>query len=217
MKTAIVIGATGLVGRALVRLLIDDPRFERVRVFARRGTGVAAPKLEEHLVDFERLADFGDLIRGDVLFSSLGTTRSQAGSKEAQYRVDHTYQLEFARLAAANGVPSYVLVSSAGASAKAMSFYMRMKGELERDVAALPFKHIHILQPGFLAGRRDPPRAGEKIGLAVMNAFGAIGPLRPYRPIEDSTVGRAMIACAFDESAKLAVHQPGSLFSLGGV
>jgi len=213
MKTALVIGATGLVGLQLVRLLVEDARFGEVRVFARRPTGLDHAKLVERIVDFERLDAVDEAIRGDVLFSSLGTTLRQSGSQAAQYRVDYTYQHEFARRAAQNGVGAYVLVSSAGASVDSLFFYMRMKGELERDVRALPFPHIHILQPGYLDGQRREPRPGEALGLAAMRLIGGIGPLRPYRPIPVRTVAQAMIALAFDKSAPVAIHPPASLFS----
>ncbi len=216
MTTALVIGATGLVGRALVRLLIDDPRFDRAHLFVRRSTNIIDSKLEEHVVDFERLDDIRNVIRGDVLFSALGTTRREAGSAKAQYRVDHDYQLDFARGAARNGVPVFVLISSAGASVNSLSFYMRMKGEIERDAAALPFRHIHVLRPGYLAGQRERARPAEALALAPLEFVNALGLFRAYRPIAARTVGAAMIAAAFDHSLRLAIHEPGQLFALGG-
>jgi uncharacterized protein YbjT (DUF2867 family) len=215
MKTALVIGATGLVGSQLVRLLLDDARFGQVLVFARRSTGLKHAKLKEHITDFDKLDAVRDAIRGDVLFSSLGTTIKTAGSKERQYEIDYTYQYEFAKRAAQNGVKTYVLISAAGASAGSPTFYMRMKGELERDVAKLPFRHIHILQPGFLDGERSEHRPGEQFGLAALKLINRAGLLRRYRPILGRTVARAMIAASFDESAPLKKHSPTTLFVLG--
>jgi uncharacterized protein YbjT (DUF2867 family) len=215
VRIALVIGATGLVGSRLVHQLLADPRFGKVRVFARRPTGQRHAKLEEHRIDFDRLDEVDDAIRGDVLFSALGTTLRKAGSEAAQYRVDYGYQHEFARRAAANGVPVYVLISAAGASPHSRFFYMRMKGELERDVAELSFRHIHILQPGFLGGARAEHRPAERLGLAALTAINRAGLLRAYRPIPADTVARAMIAASEDRTEPLRVHGPQALFALG--
>ena len=139
MKTAVVIGATGLVGSELVALLLADSRFETVKVFVRRSTGRQHPKLEEHLVNFDAVETWKEQLTGDVLFSAMGTTLKQAGSKDAQYKIDYTYQYNVAKAAAENGVPQYVLISSAGASPKSRIFYSRMKGELEESVKKLTF------------------------------------------------------------------------------
>ena len=112
---AIVVGATGAVGRDLVEALCADPRYTEVRTFTRRELGVDDPKLRPYVVDFERTEGWHDLVQGDVIFSALGTSKKQAGSKEAQYHIDHDYQLMFATFAKQNGVRHMVLVSSAGA------------------------------------------------------------------------------------------------------
>jgi uncharacterized protein YbjT (DUF2867 family) len=138
-KTAIVIGATGLVGSHLMRYLLEDDRYGLVKVFARRAVHLENAKLEKYIVDFERIESWRDEVTGDELFSALGTTRKQAGSKDAQYVVDFTYQYEVAKAAAENGVGTYVLVSSAGSDAGSRFFYTRMKGELEDAVRSLPF------------------------------------------------------------------------------
>src|SRR5687768_11407540 len=114
--TAIVIGATGLVGSALVQQLLLDERFSLVKIFVRRSINMNHPNLEEHIIDFEKLDEWDHLITGDVLFSALSNQLKQAGSKDAQYKIDHSYQYYVTKSAAHNGVPVYVLVSSAMAS-----------------------------------------------------------------------------------------------------
>ena len=146
-RTALVIGATGLVGSSLVHLLLSNEYFGSIKVFSRRSTGVQHPKLAEYIISFEQPSEWKHLVTGDVVFSSLGTTLKKAGSKEEQFKIDHTYQFQFAKAAADNGVPVYVLVSAAMASEHSMIFYSRMKGLLERDIKRLPFRFIHILQP----------------------------------------------------------------------
>ncbi len=165
MRKAIVIGATGLVGGQLMELLLNDSRFESVKIFVRRTANITHPKLTEHIVDFDAPDTWKKLVTGDVLYSAMGTTLRVAGSKEAQYKIDYTYQYNVARTAAANEVKEYVLISSAGAAIDSKIFYSRMKGELERDIKRLPFETIHIIRPGLLAGERVQVRTGEKIGI----------------------------------------------------
>lgn len=216
MKTALVIGATGLVGKELVGQLLEDGRFGRVLVFVRRTTGRTHPKLEEHLVDFNNPGSWRDLVRGDVLFSAMGTTIKKAGSQEAQYKIDYTYQYEAARAAAENGVPTYVLVSSAGANARSRIFYSRMKGELEDAVKGLPFSQIRIIQPGILAGDREEFRLGERIGIGVMSVLGHVPGLTAYKPYHASVVARSMINAALHGEGRVRTYKLKDVFRLAG-
>jgi uncharacterized protein YbjT (DUF2867 family) len=200
VKTALVIGATGLVGSELVRALLDDARFGRVLTFGRKKSGRADAKLEEHVIDFDAPSSWAARVAGDVAFSALGTTVKQAGSQAAQRRVDYDYQLAFAKAAAENGVPSYVLISSAGADAGSAMFYSRIKGELDRDVQALGFERVRILRPSLLAGDRKDARAGEKVGSALLGVVNALGIARKYREIPGAVVAKAMINAALDPS-----------------
>jgi uncharacterized protein YbjT (DUF2867 family) len=204
-QTALVIGATGLVGSELLRQLLQDARFGQVHVFTRRSTGLQHPGLQEHIVDFDQRQAWQHLLQGDVLFSALGTTLRTAGSKEAQYKVDYTYQYEAAEAAARQAVPVYVLVSAAGASPDSRVFYSRMKGELERDVSRLRFNSVHLIRPGILKGPRTEERTGERIAIAVMDVLGQIPGLRPYRPIHARIVAAAMIRAAL--SLKPGIHR----------
>ncbi len=213
---AVVVGATGLVGSQLVRLLLADPRFAAVAILVRRAS--AAPRdarLAEHVADFDAPDAWAPLVRGDVLFSALGTTLRAAGSQAAQYRVDHGYQYAAARAARANGVPAYVLVSSAGASPGSRIFYSRMKGELERDVEALGFERTRILRPGMLDDDRRERRTGEQLALALLRPLSAILPA-PARPIHAAVVARAAIAAALDAAPGVVRYEPADLFRLGG-
>ena len=148
-------------------------------------------------VDFEKLEQWKNKITGDELYSAMGTTIKKAGSKEAQYKIDFTYQYECAKAASENGVGKYLLVSSAGANSKSGNFYLRIKGELDEKVSELPFKQISIFRPSFLAGERKESRRGEAIGISAVNFLAKIiPPLRKYRPIEAATVAEAMIKAA---------------------
>jgi len=192
---ALVIGATGAVGKDLVGQLLKDDSFDRVDVFVRREVKVSSPKLVPHVVDFDHPETWSDLLTGDVLFSCLGTTIKAAGSQDAQWKVDYTYQYEAAKAARENGVLKYVLVSSIGASSKSKIFYSRMKGALEDAVKGLGFPGCFILQPPSLV-RKGSDRFGEKAGVAVLKALNAIGIMRSWKPMPTEEVAAAMIRLA---------------------
>jgi uncharacterized protein YbjT (DUF2867 family) len=198
VKTALMIGATGLVGSQLLLQLLDDDRFGKVIAFGRRKTGTSHPKLDEQVIDFEAPASWSPLVKGDVAFSALGTTRKQAGGQAEQKKVDHDYQLAFAKAAAKNGVGTYVLVSAASANPGSSLFYARLKGELDRDVQQLGFERVRIMRPSLLGGDRKSPRAGEKIGSLLLGALNAMGIARRYREIKGGVVATAMINAALD-------------------
>lgn len=192
-KTGIVIGATGLVGSQIVNLLLDDDRYSLVKVFHRRSTGLQHPKLEEHIIDFDEIDEWKSQIKGDELYSALGTTIKKAGSQERQYTIDYTYQFETAKAAAENGVKKYSLVSSAGADPQSKVFYSRLKGELDEAVKKLPFELITVMRPSILAGERNESRPGEAIGMFLARIFTKISGLKKYRPIPGRTVAQGMI------------------------
>lgn len=191
-KTAIIIGATGLVGSEVLHLLIEDEGYDTIKVFHRRPTGIKHPKLEEHIIDFDHIHEWQHLVTGDELYSALGTTIKKAGSQEVQYTIDYTYQYEVAKAAAENGVKKYSLVSSAGADHQSRMFYSRLKGELDDAVKELPFEVITIMRPSILAGERDESRLGESIGMFFMKFLTKFPGLKKYRPIPGRVVAEGM-------------------------
>ena len=199
-KTALVIGATGLVGEQLVLQLLEHPEFEKVVVFGRRKSGLNHPKLVEELIDFDRSESWAALVKGDVLFSTLGTTIKTAKTKANQHRVDFTYQYEFAKAASQNGVPVYVLVSSLGADSKSSVFYSRMKGELDEAVSRLPFQKTIIVRPSILDGNRKEKRPAEKVSLAIMRALTKVI-LKKYRPTPVDLLASQMIRLSLEEKS----------------
>lgn len=210
--TANVIGGSGLVGQQLIRQLLDHPEFEKVRSFVRRSSGLTNAKLEEIIIDFDHPALWKHLVKGHVLFSTLGTTIRTAKTKENQYRVDYTYQFEFARAASENGVPVYVLVSSMGANPKASVFYSRMKGELEEAVSQLSFSKLAIFRPSILDGNRKESRVGEKIGLAISRVLTHFV-FKKYKPTPVHLLAQKMISVSLDQSKALQVLEGTEIFA----
>ena len=189
---AIVIGATGAVGKELVRALLNDARYTEVAVFVRRDPGVTHPKLTAHVINFEQPDTWRALVTGDVLFSALGTSLKQAGSKEAQRRIDYDYQYMFAEAAHANGVPHLVLLSSLGADSRSSIFYLRLKGELDDAVQRLGFDTVHIVRPPSLI-RPEAKRLGETAVVKILQGLNAVGIAKNLAPMSVDTVARCMM------------------------
>jgi Semialdehyde dehydrogenase, NAD binding domain. len=210
-KTAIVIGATGLVGEELVKQLIGSEKFERVKIFARKSSGFKHQKIDEYIINFDEPMNWASLVTGDILFSTLGTTIKTAGSKENQYNVDFTYQYEFAKAAAQNGVPAYVLVSSLGADSKSSVFYSRMKGELDEAVSKLSFQKTIIVRPSILDGSRKEKRPVGKISLAIMRHLTKFI-LKKYRPMPVDILASRMIEKSLDSKPGLDVIEGINIF-----
>ena len=192
---AIVLGATGAVGLDLVEMLLKDDTFSEVEVFVRRAMPMENSKLITRIVDFKKPSEWQDMVKGDVVFSCMGTTLKAAGSKERQYEIDYTYQLEFAQAAHSNGVPIYILVSSAMANANSKLFYTRMKGELEEAIHQLHFQKEVIMRPPSLI-RKNTTKTDEKVTVAVLKVLNALGLFKKQRPMPTEVVAKAMIVAA---------------------
>ena len=172
--------------------LLDRQEYDKVIIFVRRTSGITHPKLTEHIVDFDHLEEWQELLRGDVLFSCMGTTRKQAGSKQRQWTIDHDYQVECAKAARAHGVSTMVMVSSIGANAKSPFFYMRMKGLAEEDIKALGFPSFIIVRPPSLI-RKDTDRLNEKLSVQLLLWLNRWGILRSMAPVKTERVAEVMI------------------------
>lgn len=197
-KTAVLLGATGLIGGYCLDYLLGAPAYGKVTVLTRTKLKLKHQKLEQHVINFDRLEDYRKLLRANDIFCCLGTTMSKAGSREAFYKVDYTYCYESARIAAEEGASQFLLVSSVGADADSLVYYFRVKGELEKAIKDLPYWAVHIFQPSVLLGQRPESRWGERlagiIGRRVDSFTG--GMLSRFRPIEAEVVAKAMVDAA---------------------
>lgn len=211
-KTAVIIGATGLVGGELLKKLLKNTSFTHVVALTRRTLPITHEKLINHVVDFEKLTQYGELFKGDVFFSCLGTTRKVAGSIAAQRKVDLDYQLIAAQLASRNNMTHYCLVSSSGANENSASLYLKMKGELEQQIKLLNFKYISIFQPSLLLGHRKQFRLAEKIGSIVFPIITWLPFLKRYKPITGEQVAQKMITVSLKQHTKLAYYVLDELF-----
>lgn len=191
MTIAVVAGATGLVGQALVRQLAADGAWREVRALVRRPLPFTAPNVVPIQVDYRNLDNTPWADGADHLFCALGTTIRQAGSAEAFREVDLTYPLAFANIGLRRGARRFLLVSALGADAESRIFYNRVKGELERAVSALGFRALTIAQPSLLVGPRAERRFGEQIG----KVLGVLAPER-WRPVLATSVASALVAAA---------------------
>ena len=211
---ALVIGATGATGRELVNLLINDEDFDQVSIFVRKAPELEHEKLKIHTIDFNEIKRHKDLIKGDILFSALGTTKKEAGGKQRQYIIDYTYQYEFAKIAAENGVDQLSLVSSIGANPKSFMFYPKMKGELESDVKKLKFKKIDIFQPPILIRQPEIIRKGEKKAISIIQKLNKLGILKSQQPLMVSNLAERMVKTAKANSKeKVNTYLPKELFN----
>mgnify|MGYP001241275294 FL=1 len=180
---ALVLGATGATGRELVKLLLEDSNFMQVSIFVRSKIDIDHEKLIIHKIDFTRLNEYNNLIKGDILFSALGTTKKEAGGKKEQFLVDYTYQYEVAKMASQNGVNHYSLISSIGADKNSFFFYPKIKGALESSIKSLGFNKIHIFQPPSLIRQPELIRSGERYSIKFLHVINKLGFFKSFKPI----------------------------------
>ena len=173
----LLVGSTGLVGRHVLGLALDERSISQVVAPVRRAPS-AHPKLLAPMVDYEQLPEDAPWWHADAVICTLGTTMQTAGSREAFRRVDHDYPLVVARLAQRHGTPTYVLNSAIGADPASHFFYNRVKGEIERNLASIGFPSLTFVRPGVIGGQRDEFRAGERALVTALTLLGSVLPPR---------------------------------------
>jgi len=197
-RTALVAGATGLIGNFVLQLLLADETWTRVVTVGRRITPHRHDKLEQRALDLGQLESVSDLPHTGDVFCCLGTTIKQAGSQAAFRQVDHAFVVGLGRAGLRAGASQFLLISAIGADPASRVFYSRVKGETENAIKALHYRSTQIFRPSLLLGARHEFRFGERIAMRAAPAFSAllVGRLRRYRPINAETVARAMVNLA---------------------
>ena len=198
MKSALIIGSTGLIGSELVNLLLDSNDYTKVITFVKRDSGIKHPKLTQYVIDFDKPETYTDLVVGDDFFCTIGTTIKKAGSQNAFRKVDFEYPKQFAAFALDNKVKQFLIISSLNADAMSGNFYLKTKGEIQDFLKNCAFESVAVLQPSLLLGNRTEFRLGEKVGAFFMKAFSFVfqGNLKKYKPIEGKTVAKALLKIA---------------------
>jgi uncharacterized protein YbjT (DUF2867 family) len=218
-KTAILAGASGLVGSKLLIQLLSDPYYHSVKIIVRKTMDFQHPKLKQIIVDFDKLEKYSDQISGDIAFCTLGTTIKAAGSKEAFAKVDYTYVLNFADIVKRNGASRFLLVSSLGVSETGGNFYLTIKRDVENSLKKMNFRSLVIVRPSMLLGERKEFRLAESIGKTIMKVLGFlfVGKLKKYKAIDSDVVARALISLSKTDLEGTSVFESDRLQELGKI
>ena len=205
MKTALLFGASGLVGSHLLDQLISNNNYSKIKVFVRSVPEIIDPKIEIIETDFNNLENHKEDIKGDDSFYCIGTTKQNSSDKNEYKRVELEIPKQIAQIAKANSVNSFVFVSSGYADPKSSGDYLKFKGEVEEELKRLNFPKLGIMRPSFLLGDRKEKRVGEKIGIFVFKLLSPLflGPLKKMRPIHSEIVAKAMIAIVQNENQQM--------------
>lgn len=216
MRSAIVVGATGLVGSALIKLLCESEEYVSVAAIARRKLDYEHPKLTVKVRSFDQLEE-NDIDFAHEIFCCLGTTIKKAGSREEFEKVDVSYPLQIASLAKKCGIMHFVIVSAMGAKENSAIYYNRVKSKLEQELMAMELPQLSIVRPSLLVGDRNEFRFGEKMGewiLKILNPI-LIGPVKKYRSIEATQVALAMMVIALhSKKSKVSIYEADELATM---
>ena len=204
MKTALLFGASGLVGNHLLNQLISNNNYSKIKLFVRSSIDISNPKIEIIQTDFNNLENHREDIKGDDCFFCIGTTKQNSPDKNEYRRVELEVPKQIAQIAKSNSVNSFVFVSSGYADPKSSGDYLKFKGEVEEELKRLNFPKLGIMRPSFLLGDRKEKRIGEKIGIFVFKLLSPLflGPLKKMKPIHSATVAKAMIAITQNDSSQ---------------
>ena len=216
MKTALIVGASGLVGSQLLALLLQSKEYNKVISIGRKSLLTQHPKLEEHLINFDEIEKYAHLFKADDVFCCLGITIAKAGNQENFYKVDHTYTYKTAQCSLQNGAKQVILISSVGADKNSSNFYLRTKGQIEHDLIQLNYDKTIIVRPSMLLGNRTEFRFTEIIGKTFMQGFSILmlGPFQKYKPIQAYFVAKAMLQLAQTNSGKVKIAESDELQKL---
>jgi uncharacterized protein YbjT (DUF2867 family) len=208
MKKAIVFGATGFIGSHLLRELLDNPDYERVIAAVRKPLALSHPKLTTLIGDLASLPALKPQLVADEVFIALGTTRKHTPDEAEYYRIDHDYPVLAAKIARQNGARAVFLVTTVGANASSSVFYIRTKGEVERDIIKLDFAHTHIFRPSMIMGQRTEDRPRERLLIAAWGVLNPLllGPAERYRGLTGAEIAQAMMNAARRETQKVRVY-----------
>jgi uncharacterized protein YbjT (DUF2867 family) len=209
MKKAVVFGASGFIGSYILNELLNDSDYEQVIAVVRKPLNITHPKLKTVIGDYQSLPGLKENLVGDDVFISLGTTRKHQPNPKEYYQIDHDYPVLAAKIAKENGAKSVFIVTAVGADANSKLFYVRTKGEVERDIIKLNFNHTHIFQPSMLLGNRQEDRPLEKILIKIWGGanFLFFGGLQRYKGIEGKDVAKAMHHAAKHQTEKVKKYQ----------
>ena len=209
MKKALIFGANGFIGSYLLLNLLNSPEYEQVTIVVRKSPNMAHPRLKVLIGDFNSLSSLKENLVADDVFIALGTTREKIPQQNEYYKIDHDYPVLAAKFAKENGAKSVFLVTAVGAKSRSKVFYVRTKGETERDIAALGFEHTHIFRPSMLLGTRAEHRPMEKTLIKLWSLINPVlvGKLARYKGIDGKDVAQAMVAAARNQTENLKIYQ----------
>jgi uncharacterized protein YbjT (DUF2867 family) len=204
VKTALLFGASGLVGSHVLNQLISNNSYSKIKLFVRSSIDISDPKIEIIQTDFNNLENHREDIKGDDCFFCIGTTKQNSPDKSEYRRVELEVPKQIAQIAKSNSVNSFVFISSGYADPKSSGDYLKFKGEVEEELKRLNFPKLGIMRPSFLLGDRKEKRIGEKIGIFVFKLLSPLflGPLKKMKPIHSATVAKAMIAITQNDSSQ---------------
>jgi uncharacterized protein YbjT (DUF2867 family) len=216
MKTALIAGATGLVGSELLKLLIDSEAYQEIHVLTRRSLEMNSPKMIEHIIDFDKLDQFEVDSSIDHVFCTLGTTIKKAKTKENFRKVDYDYVLALGKKAKEWNSKKFLVVSSIGANAKSSIFYSRVKGEIEQSLENLKLNHLFIFRPSLLLGDRKEHRTGEKAAINLYKIIDPLffGPFKKYKGIQAHQVAQGMLKTAFHNDKPFQIFESDAIHNL---
>lgn len=198
MKTAIILGATGLTGSELLYKLLNNDKYEKIKLFSRSPIGFKNEKIEEHLIDLFELENYSEDFKADEVYCCIGTTQAKTPDNDTYHKIDYGIPVAAAKLAKKNGISRFLVISALGADVESRFFYNKTKGEMERDVLAQGLKETYIFQPSLIGGKREEKRPFEAAWKKVMSVVNhvLIGPLKKYRSIPAEKIADAMIFVA---------------------
>jgi uncharacterized protein YbjT (DUF2867 family) len=210
-QTAVVLGATGFIGRHLISELVNDPAFSKVRLLVRKAIVYEHEKVEVAVTDFSKMEDYkARLGTGDSIFCCIGTTMKKVQGDKAAYRkIDFDIPVNAATIGRQAGFTRYILVSSVGANASASNFYLQLKGQVEEAIAVVGFKALHIFRPSMLMGDRQEARMGESIAKGLMHVVSPLmfGKLSKYKGVHGKVVAKSMVEAAKSKMVGVKVYE----------